>query len=276
MAKNSRFSFGRNWKQYLGTLDEERFREAELSLTAFMGLKTLKGLTFLDIGCGSGLFSHAAFALGAEQVVSVDVDPVSIECCRYLHDKAGRPENWEVREGSIVDTRFVSGLSSFDIVYSWGVLHHTGNMWEAVRNAANLVKQGGFFYISIYNKTDGVLGSKMWLSVKKFYNRSPYPIKRGIEAIFIAAWFVYYVARLENPVAAIRNYKSRRGMSWRTDIIDWLGGYPYEFATVEEIFRFMRAGFSEFRLVNIKTTNSLATNWFLFEKGERIRGDRKS
>ena len=63
--------------------------------------------------------------LGARRVVSIDVDRNSVEATRSLHASAGRPWNWEVHEGSILDERFIGGLGTFDTVYSWGVLHHT-------------------------------------------------------------------------------------------------------------------------------------------------------
>lgn len=260
------FSFGKNWSQFLGTLDEERFKVAEESLTDFLGTKSLKGMTFLDIGSGSGLFSHAAFRLGAEKVVSVDVDRFSVQCTRFLHEKAGSPPNWEVHEGSILIPSFMSTLGTFDIVYSWGVLHSTGRMWESIENAGNLVKEGGCLYISIYNKVEGVFGSKTWLLITRFYNWAPGLVKRLIEVALMGGTIIYYLGKLQNPIKVIRHYKSRRGMDWRTDIIDWLGKYPYEYATVEEMFKFVKSRMPDFQLANIKTTNGLATNWFLFRR----------
>jgi 2-polyprenyl-6-hydroxyphenyl methylase/3-demethylubiquinone-9 3-methyltransferase len=55
-------------------------------------------------------------------------------------------------------------------------------------------------------------------------------------------------------------------MDWITNIRDWLGGYPYEFATVEEVFKFMKINFPDFKLANIKTTNTVDANWFLFKR----------
>ena len=266
MPEDASFSFGKNWKRFLGTLNEERFNTAQLSLAEFLGLASLKGLTFIDLGCGSGLFSHGAFQLGAERVVSIDLDPFSVECCRYLHERAGSPANWEVRPGSVLDSALVSELGAFDIVYSWGVLHHTGRMWAAISNAGKLVRKGGYFYISIYNNVGGIAGSGSWVRLKRFYNRSPAVMKRLMEGLFMLASIGASLAQRRNPMRVIRDYKSKRGMDWKTDIIDWLGGYPYEYATVEEIFRYMKEHHPEFRLVNIKTTNGLATNWFLFQR----------
>jgi len=259
------FSFGRNWRDFMRSLNEERFREAERSLVDFLRLDNLQGLSFLDIGCGSGLFSYAAFRLGAAGVVSFDADPFSVECCRHLYGKANSPDNWEIYDGSVLDADFLSGLGRFDIVYSWGVLHHTGRMWEAIRNSAKLVKKGGYYYIALYRKTSGMFGSGFWLKVKEFYNFLPPAGKWFLEVMYMAAYFAVNFIRLKNPLAQVRNYRSARGMNWRRDVTDWLGGYPYEFASKKEVLDFMRKNFPSFKPVNaITAPSALANNWYLF------------
>jgi len=266
MKQNITFSFGRNWQDFLKSLSEDRFKNAKFSLTEFLGLDNLQGKSYLDIGCGSGLFSYAAFGLGADKVVSFDLDPFSIECCKYLREKADSPRNWELYQGSILDDNFISKLGKYDIVYAWGVLHHTGKMWEAIKNSAELVNNGGYYYIAIYNKVEGMMGSEFWLRIKKLYNSSPRIGKRALEALYMSAYFIVYLFSLRNPVTNIRNYKSHRGMSWRTDIIDWLGGYPYEFATVAEIVEFMKTNFPNFNCINTKKASGLANSWYLFQR----------
>jgi 2-polyprenyl-3-methyl-5-hydroxy-6-metoxy-1,4-benzoquinol methylase len=273
MNSDPSFSFGRNWQRYLSSVDEERVRIAEVSLTEFTNLARLDGRSFLDIGCGSGLFSHAAFRLGAERIVSFDVDPASVECCLQLHEQAGKPENWEIRHGSVLDEPFLTSLGTFDIVYSWGVLHHTGRMWDAIVQSARLVNPGGLYYIALYNKILSRNGSTswihpFWLKVKRTYNTSPLLGRYLLEPLAMSAYLGMVMARGENPVAHVRNYKSHRGMSWRTDATDWLGGYPYEFATVEEVFTFIKSNFRDFDLENIKVTSGRGLNWFLFRRSD--------
>ena len=264
MKQEITFSFGKNWQKFLKSLNDGRFKNARFSLTTFLGLENLQGKSFLDVGCGSGLFSHAAFNLGAERVVSFDVDPFSVECCKYLHEQANRPKNWEIHQGSALDPEFLSRLGSFDIVYAWGVLHHTGQMWEAIQNSAERVAPGGFYYLAIYNKVGGLGGSEVWLKIKKIYNASPAFVKHSLEALYMLIYWVRRLLRLKNPITDIRNYAAKRGMDWKTDITDWLGGYPYEFATAEEIFRFIKTHFPDFNLANLTTTDSVGSNWFLF------------
>jgi SAM-dependent methyltransferase len=261
------FSFGENWKQFVAShLDAEREQIALNSVKEFLGVEDLKGLTFLDVGCGSGLFSLAAHRLGAKRIVSVDVDPRSVEATQRLREAAGAPESWRVVHGSILDKAFVSTLESAEIVYAWGSLHHTGHMWDAIRNAAGLVTDGGLFFLGIYNRTTGRGSSEHWLRVKKRYNRRSGSGKRLMEYAYILRHHVLpEVIRLRSPFAFNRNYKHRRGMNAVVDVRDWLGGYPYEFAGADEIFRFCNREL-HCSLVNLRTVNDTGVNEFLFRK----------
>jgi len=265
------FPFGKNWREFLRHFDEERLRVAAESLIEFLPLQDMRGKTFLDVGCGSGLFSYAAHTLGAERIVSFDADPDSVACCKVLRARSGNPESWEVTQGSILDREFTSRLGLFDLVYAWGVLHHTGRMWDSIRISADLVSPEGYYYIALYNKIlsrDGRAAwiHDFWIKVKRLYNEHPGLGSYVLEPAAMAAYLGLVLLRGENPVTHVRNYKSQRGMSWRTDATDWLGGYPYEFATVEEVFSFVREARSDFNLVNLKVTSGRGLNWYLFHR----------
>lgn len=267
------FPFGKNWQQFLSNIGEDQVRQACQSLKSFLEVQDLAGKNFVDIGCGSGLFSYAAYLLGARQIVSMDVDPFSVACAQYLHEKAGRPAHWTIRHGSVLDASCLSELGTFDIVYSWGVLHHTGSMWQAIENSARLVSKEGLYYIALYNRVEGRFGSQMWVKIKKLYNVSPKPVKWLIQLVFILIRHVgRNILRLKNPFKVLRNFGAERGMRWRTDMIDWLGGYPYEFATVEEVFSFMKKHYPSFTLINIKNEPGLGNNWFLFRNDSHAAG----
>lgn len=271
MRDDQTFAFGLNWREFLERFDEDRVAVAQESLTDFLNLPDLKGKTFLDVGCGSGLFSYAAFKLGADRVVSFDVDPYSVECCKILRRSAGDPEAWELAQGSILDEDFVGRLGTFDVVYSWGVLHHTGRMWDAIDAAARLVRPGGLYYIALYNRmTDRNGGTSwihsFWLAVKRLYNSRPAVAEYVLTPLAMSAYVAMVLAKGENPFTHIKNYRSNRGMSWTTDAKDWLGGYPYEFATVEEVFKHVRGRFPDFNLMNLQTTSGRGLNWFLFAR----------
>ena len=247
IKRGERFGFGGNWSNYLRTLNDERIAEAETSLVTWLG--SMKGKRFLDIGSGSGLFSLCARRLGAE-VRSFDYDPDSIDCTKELRRRyfADDP-NWTVAAGSVLDRDYMDSLGRYDIVYSWGVLHHTGSMWEAIENAQARVAPGGFFFIAIYN--DQGLRSRLWAFCKKVYNRLP-PGLRPIWTVVIMgphelARFLHKLVQGKPQVywQKIRRYRSLRGMSYWHDMIDWIGGYPFEVAKPEEIFDYMKArGFS--------------------------------
>jgi len=238
------FSFGKNWQDFLNFyLNEDRITLAKKSLSDFLGNQRLSGKSFLDIGCGSGLFSLAAYRLGASEIVSFDFDPFSVKCCEYLKEKEGSPANWTVSEGSILDDASLENIKQADIVYSWGVLHHTGYMWQAIRNAAKLVKPGGLFYIAIYNKVEGLFGSRTWLALKRFYNRRSKAGKKIVESVFVSMIVLKMLATLKNPFSVIKKYREKRGMSFIIDVRDSLGGYPYEYAPAEEVLNFCKKEF---------------------------------
>ena len=241
-------------------------------MISFTGLKSFKGKVFLDIGCGSGLYSLTAFQLGAKKIISFDIDPFSIKCTEYLHKQAGSPKKWKIYSGSILEKNFIKKLGKFDMVYSWGVLHHTGKMWQAIKLSSELVKKNGYLYIAIYNKTegwgiwtDGRFGpSKFWICEKKIYSHLPLFIQNIIDYSVMTLLIFLYLVTLKNPIKKMKEHKKFRGMAWRTDIKDWLGGYPYDYASPDEIFKFCKnLGFS---LENLKTNFSLMNNEYLFKK----------
>jgi SAM-dependent methyltransferase len=266
VEQGQRFEFGANWAWFLDALNDKRIAEAERSLGEMLGTTSLTGKTFLDIGSGSGLFSLAARRMGA-RVFSFDYDPKSVGCTQELQRRyfAGDPQ-WTVERGSALDESYIRSLGAFDLVYSWGVLHHTGSMWQALANAALPAKPGGKLFIAIYN--DQGTASRRWTKVKKLYNELPKPLR------FLAVWPSFWVLNWRSmvkdllrgkPFQSIREYGKERGMSFSRDLIDWVGGYPFEVATPEQIFDFYRArGFSLERLHTC--AGNLGCNEFVFEK----------
>ncbi len=266
MSNEIGFSFGKNWERFIKEYySPERLLEAKKSLARFLGTTTLKNKIFIDVGCGTGMFSLAAFEMGAKEIISVDVDPSSIRCAHFLRESRDNPDNWTIKRGSLLDESFLQELKKGDVVYSWGVLHHTGNMKLALDNVTSLVKSKGLLYIAIYNKKEGVLGSHFWLSIKKIYNKSPGVIRWCMENGLISAFIFKSLLTFKNPFSHIFGYKKKyRGMSYRRDISDWLGGYPYEFASPRQLFLFYKKrGFS---LENMTTYNTIECNEFLFKK----------
>ena len=266
-GRELRFSFGSNWRRFLGHLNEERIGEAEKSLRSMLQVENLKGKSFLDIGCGSGLFSLAAMRLGASRVHSFDYDSESVACAQELRRRyfpAAR--NWSVEQGSVLDVNYLHDLGKFDVVYSWGVLHHTGSMWRALENVAPLVAAGGRVFLAIYNDQGG--RSQIWRSVKERYCRSIFwrvPILAVFCGYIVAVGVLKDVLLLrKNLLARYRQYKSNRGMSYFTDVVDWLGGYPYEYARREAIVDFYRD--RGYELLKLKPDLRFGNNEFVFLK----------
>lgn len=264
IEQGNRFSFGDNWTRFLENVNEDRIQEAEKSLQDMLGLQTLSGKIFLDIGSGSGLFSLAARRLGA-CVHSFDFDPKSVNCTQHLRDRFFPNDNqWVIEQGSILDQDFLKNINNADIVYSWGVLHHTGAMWEALENAANLVKSDGQLFIAIYNDEEGK--SRRWKFIKKTYNKHPWT--RPFLLLYGAhrAWTLACIKDLLDgkPFHRWRSYKKERGMSpWR-DVEDWVGGYPFEVASPAAIFNFYHA--RGFNLTKMITRYGYGCNEFVFKK----------
>jgi 2-polyprenyl-3-methyl-5-hydroxy-6-metoxy-1,4-benzoquinol methylase len=233
------YEFGANWKDYLRHIDESAIEAAMAGLLRLIPEQKLRGASFLDIGCGSGLHSLAALRLGASRVVAVDIDTDSVEATRQTLQRFAPGAASAVLEMSSLDLDS-ERLGQFDVVYSWGVLHHTGSMWRAVDVASSLVKMGGLFSIALYQKTP-LCG--LWRVEKRIYTRLPRPLRAAVRTAFLLPLLLGVTLKRGNPRKFIREYKTR-GMNFYTDLEDWLGGYPYESATPEEILeKFHSLGF---------------------------------
>lgn len=268
VAAGRRFEFGKNWQQFLAVLNDQRIAEAERSLREMLDVEDLTGRTFLDLGSGSGLFSLAARRLGADRVTSIDYDPQSVACAREVKRRYfPAVVAWQIEQGSVLDEAQLAQLGRWDFVYSWGVLHHTGAMWRALANVLPLVEADGTLFISIYNDQGFV--SRIWVAIKQFYNRHS-RARLPMLVVFALVWIlrglvIDLAIRRQNPLRRYRQYNQSRGMSYLHDLVDWLGGYPFEVARPEQIIAFVQE--RGFGLLRLKTVGGgQGCNEFVFRR----------
>tara|TARA_B100000212_G_scaffold341648_1_gene325464 strand:+ start:4557 stop:5399 length:843 start_codon:yes stop_codon:yes gene_type:complete len=229
VKRGNRFRFGENWTNFIKeTLDENTINGARDS-TQFALKKaglSFENLNIIDIGCGSGLFSLVALRLGAKHVTCFDYDPDSVNCTRdLLNSQEFSEADFTCMEGDILDKKFIKTLGKFDLVYSWGVLHHTGNLNRAIRNAAELVGDKGSLFVALYQQT---FLDYFWKIEKKLYSRSNQTIQSIISYLWITKTKISFAAKGLSFEEMVSSYKSKRGMNYYKNVHDWLGGYPYE------------------------------------------------
>ena len=252
------FDFGSNWQAFSDQrIDAQRLPLAVGSLQSLLERNTLQGVSFLDVGCGSGLFTIAAYQLGAAPVVGIDINPQCITVSEQNRDRFAPKTPITFLQASALIPESLKPLGLFDIVYAWGSLHHTGAMWDAMRYVAKQVSPSGTLVLSIYNKH---ITSPAWKGIKWFYNQLP---NRGQRLLTFPFAGIIYVAKFlvtrRNPL------QKERGMDFWHDVIDWIGGYPYEYATPQEIQAFVSAqGFVLRRYVSAQVPTGC--NEFVFER----------
>lgn len=266
-AEGIRFEFGRNWHRFVKrNFTQERLQVAQKHMLDFIGRPSLEGLDMIDIGCGSGIHSYAALMSGVGRVHSFDYDPRSVAAASILRDRAGRPDRWHIERGDVLDEAYIDKLGKWPLVYSWGVLHHTGDMWRAIRSAQSAVADQGYFYIALYSSDadPSAESRQFWLDTKKKYNASG-----DLKKLSMVWWYIWRygmqgdIKRLPQVARQIYTYRFQRGMNYFADVRDWLGGWPMEYAADQDVVRMLEGEYG-FKLINVATGQ--ACSEFLFQR----------
>jgi 2-polyprenyl-3-methyl-5-hydroxy-6-metoxy-1,4-benzoquinol methylase len=270
-SDNARFAFGKNWQRFSAGLTESQLHQAADSLLTMLGCDSLESKSFLDVGSGSGLFSAAAVLLGAARVHSFDYDPQSVACAEGLRE--GLPPRlqagWVIEQGDATSADYMHSLGQYDVVYAWGSLHHTGAMWDAVGLVCNCVAPGGALFVSIYN--DQGRRSEVWRRVKHSYNLSPRSLRLPFVMLVMtpfelrAAVGYALAGRLPEYLRSWRRGERPRGMSRWHDLVDWVGGYPFEVAKPDDVVAFGRE--RGLQLTRLQTCGGgWGCNQYIFER----------
>jgi SAM-dependent methyltransferase len=236
LKQDAHFAFGKNWASYAQLLTESRVQAAVDSLRKLAG-GDLQGKRFLDIGCGSGLHALAALRLGAREVIALDIDADSVRTTEEVLHANAAGQHWTVRQASIFDLEGDS-LDKFDVVYSWGVLHHTGDMDRALRAAAALVAPQGRFIFALYRRT---FLCWLWKVEKRWYAGASPAAQSRARGAYVGLFRLAFPFRKERGRFRdyVAGYGQQRGMDFDHDVHDWLGGWPYESISPQRTERLM-------------------------------------
>ncbi|HEY8572869.1 class I SAM-dependent methyltransferase [Phenylobacterium sp.] len=223
LSADNHFAFGENWKSFASTIDRDRIAKSDAGVRKLFDPSDLEGKRVIDIGCGSGLPALSLLRAGAAHVTCIDIDPNSVAATKTTLGRFAPADRWSAEVASVFEL-----TGEFDVVHSWGVLHHTGDMWRAIDRAKSLVKPGGLLALALYEKSPFC---GMWKVEKAIYSKSPALIQKAVAAAYNGLLWTYYKATGKSPPTP------ERGMDVQHDVHDWLGGYPYESCTLEELRR---------------------------------------
>lgn len=229
------FAFGKNWADYAKKISEQQIDEAEKGLERLLGREAIRDRRFSDIGCGSGIHTLAALRLGASEALAVDIDPDSVATTQAVLKRWAPDMNWHTQTISVFDIN-PKDIGTFDIVYTWGVLHHTGDMKRAISCAAEMTKEGGLFAFALYRRT---LFDLFWRWEKRWYASASPKSQALARNLYIALVRVGLWTKGRSFQEYVTSYSQNRGMVYENDVHDWLGGWPYETISPSEVEKVM-------------------------------------
>lgn len=146
-----------------------------------------QGRTVLDAGCGIGRWTLGLLRLGC-RVLSVDASAHALEAVqsgmRELAPDAVREGRLETRQVDLLDLPADLRARRFDLVYSFGVLHHTGDTRRALGQIAPLVSDDGLLFLYLYGSRSVDLTKRMALAALR-YGLAPLPFSWKARALAV-------------------------------------------------------------------------------------------
>ena len=166
-------------RAYFRELDARIFHPRYMRLTAddsgrpfslFVDFDSLEGKDVLEVGCGSGI-AVQMFAEAGADVTAVDLTPWAVRTTRARLEAFGL--GGEVSEADAEDLPFKS--DSFDLVFSWGVIHHSSDMDRALAELVRVARPGAQVVLMVYNRR-----SLFYASYKAFQRFLPVARRLGL------------------------------------------------------------------------------------------------
>jgi 2-polyprenyl-6-hydroxyphenyl methylase/3-demethylubiquinone-9 3-methyltransferase len=231
------FAFGKNWDLYSRQINPQHVENSKKDLIGLIQFESLEGMTVLDIGSGSGIHSLSMMLLGCRDLVSLDYDSDSVSTTkRILSDKIFKGDFQVIQADILKHIPELDGRT-FDLVYSWGVLHHTGDMMKGIDRSIGYVKPGGLIALALYRKT---LFCSIWRIEKLVYSKSPKFLQNLIQKFYELVFALQTYLKTGKTFGSYkRGYLQKRGMEFSSDVHDWLGGYPYESIDPKYLIKYM-------------------------------------
>lgn len=219
----------------------------------------VKGKRVLDGGSGSGMVS-VAFALMGADVTGVDITPKCVE------NGYKRAEHYGVKCKFINESLVTLDLSNehFDIIYSWGVLHHTEDARQSFFSLARHLREGGEIIVAVYLKTKI---SWFWNFARIFYQNAPTVFK----TIFLNIGSVFLnIVDLFRKIIFNKERYMMRGTNNKEILNDWFGVPHRTFHSYNEVFKWFDENGLDCKLINPATGRFKSTSNFV------VRGSKKS
>jgi ubiquinone/menaquinone biosynthesis C-methylase UbiE len=166
-------------REYFREIDRRIFHPRYMRLTAdargrsfgrYVDFDGLSGKDVLEVGCGSGIAAQMLAEAGAN-LTAVDLTPWAVATTRRRLNAFGL--DGTVQEADGEDLPFED--TSFDLVFSWGVIHHSSDMDQALRELVRVLRAGGQIVLMVYNRR-----SLFYVTYKGFQRFLPLARRLGL------------------------------------------------------------------------------------------------